>query len=165
MDDNIIKIKSNLIYYYKFFSYYRWEVRFDKYNRPYYLDHNTQQTTWQRPVPMPVDNDLPPNWERRLDGKNRPYYIDHNTRTTTWFRPTINSVANYQNWQNQRQENQNEQYMNLKNRHLFNNSNLSEEAGQQPNAAVSSSSDRLPEGWGKLSSYSIFTSLLFIIRK
>ena len=78
------------------------------------MDHNTQQTTWLRPVSMPDDNDLPPNWERRLDSKSRPYFIDHNTRTTTWLRPTINSMANYQNWQNQRQENQSEQYMNLK---------------------------------------------------
>jgi len=128
-----------------------WEVRFDKYNRPYYLDHNTQQTTWQRPVPMPVDNDLPPNWERRLDSKNRPYYIDHNTRTTTWFRPTINSMANYQNWQNQRQENQSEQYMNLKNRHLFNGTVLSEENGasgsSNPAVASNTVAGDLPEGW------------------
>lgn len=129
-----------------------WEVRFDKYNRPYYLDHNTQATTWQRPVPMPVENDLPPNWERRLDSKNRPYYIDHNTRTTTWFKPTINSMANYQSWQNQRQENQNEQYMNLKNRHLFNNSQAESNAnssstGENSNKNESVATDALPEGW------------------
>lgn len=130
-----------------------WEVRFDRNNHPYYLDHNTQKTTWQRPAPMPIETDLPPNWERRLDSKGRTYYIDHNTRTTTWVRPTVNSMANYQNWQNQRQINQNEQYMNLKNRHLFNNqTSQAEENGQGAASGaenVSVISGTLPEGWGK----------------
>lgn len=131
-----------------------WEVRYDKHNRPYYLDHNTQTTTWQRPV-VPAarqDDDLPPNWEYRLDSKNRPYYIDHNTRTTTWFRPTVNSMANYQNWQNQRQENQNEHYMNLKSRHLFNNNGTGDtsntnEASANVSDNTETNNDRLPEGW------------------
>lgn len=130
-----------------------WEVRFDRNNRPYYLDHNTQKTTWQRPVPMPAETDLPPNWERRIDSKGRTYYIDHNTRTTTWVRPTVNSMANYQNWQNQRQINQNEQYMNLKNRYLFNSQiSQAEENGQGATSGaenVSVVSGALPEGWGK----------------
>lgn len=127
-----------------------WEVRFDRNNRPYYLDHNTQKTTWQRPVPLPTETDLPPNWERRLDSKGRTYYIDHNTRTTTWVRPTVNSMANYQNWQNQRQINQNEQYMNLKNRYLFNSqtSQADETQGAASGAEnVSVLSGALPEGW------------------
>ena len=101
------------------------------------------------------DDDLPPNWEYRLDSKNRPYYIDHNTRTTTWFRPTVNSMANYQNWQNQRQENQNEHYMNLKSRHLFNNNGTGDtsntnEASANVSDNTETNNDRLPEGWGKI---------------
>lgn len=115
-----------------------WEVRFDKYSRPYYIDHNSQKTTWQRPTPLPTDEQLPSGWERRFDSKNRPYYVDHNTRTTTWQRPTTNSVANYQMWQSHREQNQNEQYSNLKNRHLFNNPQ--QEANDE---------EKLPEGWEK----------------
>lgn len=139
-----------------------WEVRFDKYNRPYYIDHNTQTTTWQRPVPLPTSlgldtstssppdvsaasassstaqqtgtgeaaavasssnphesSQLPAGWEMRYDQKNRPYYVDHNSRTTTWQRPTLTAVANFQSWQHQRELNMNEQYSNLKSRHLY----------------------------------------------
>ena len=129
-----------------------WEVRFDRNNRPYYLDHNTQKTTWQRPVPLPAETDLPPNWERRLDSKGRTYYIDHNSRTTTWVRPTVNIMANYQNWQNQRQINQNEQYMNLKNRYLFNSQTGVVEENQALGAENLNSviSGALPEGWGMI---------------
>ncbi|CAF0806628.1 unnamed protein product [Brachionus calyciflorus] len=113
-----------------------WEVRLDKHGRAYYIDHNTQTTTWHRPCPLPNEEQLPPGWERRFDSKNRPYYVDHNTRTTTWQKPTTNSVANYQSWQTHREQNQNEQYSNLKNRHLFNNP-------QQD----SNEEEKLPEGW------------------
>lgn len=70
-----------------------WEVRFDQYNRKYYVDHNTRSTTWERPQP------LPPGWEMRRDNRGRVYYVDHNTRTTTWQRPTAESVRNFQHWQ------------------------------------------------------------------
>ncbi len=114
------------------------------------MDHNSKTTTWVRPTVEP----LPPGWERRVDAKNRPYYIDHNSRTTTWFRPTVNSMANYQNWQLQRVQNQNEQYINLKNRHLFNN----QQAINDPDLAMlninsntcQKAEDPLPEGWGYL---------------
>ena len=90
-------------------------------------------TTWERPS-------LPPGWERRQDTKNRVYYVDHNTRTTTWQHPTVNSVANYQNWQSNRIQNQDEQYSNYKTRCL-----------QQPTGEAISENidlDKLPEGWG-----------------
>ncbi|XP_077503245.1 WW domain containing E3 ubiquitin protein ligase suppressor of deltex isoform X1 [Amblyomma americanum] len=70
-----------------------WEVRYDQFNRKYYVDHNTRSTTWERPQP------LPPGWEMRRDNRGRVYYVDHNTRTTTWQRPTAESVRNYQHWQ------------------------------------------------------------------
>ncbi|XP_071494531.1 E3 ubiquitin-protein ligase Su(dx)-like isoform X2 [Diadema antillarum] len=70
-----------------------WEMRLDQHGRPYYVDHNTQTTTWERPQP------LPPGWERRKDPQGRIYYVDHNTRTTTWQRPTVDSVRSYQQWQ------------------------------------------------------------------
>lgn len=70
-----------------------WEVRYDQYNRKYYVDHNTRSTTWERPQP------LPPGWEMRRDNRGRVYYVDHNTRTTTWQRPTAESVRNFQHWQ------------------------------------------------------------------
>ncbi|XP_051569016.1 E3 ubiquitin-protein ligase Itchy isoform X4 [Myxocyprinus asiaticus] len=34
----------------------------------------------------------------------RVYYVDHISRTTTWQRPTIESVRNYEEWQNQRSQ-------------------------------------------------------------
>ena len=55
--------------------YSRWEVRFDKYSRRYYVDHNTRSTTWERPQPLPA------GWEMRRDPRGRVYYVDHNTRS------------------------------------------------------------------------------------
>lgn len=124
-----------------------WEVRLDPQGRPYYIDHNKQITTWQRPN---ENEQLPPGWERRFDSKNRPYYVDHNTRTTTWQRPTLNSIANYQSWQTQREQNQDEQYINLKNRHLFNNQQAPVNGvnGINGKTNISNPNDPLPEGWG-----------------
>ncbi|CAL8069596.1 unnamed protein product [Calicophoron daubneyi] len=71
----------------------KWERRFTANGRPYYIDHLTKTTTWNRPLP------LPPGWERRLDPNNRVYYVDHNTRTTTWQHPNptlLNSMAHWQ---------------------------------------------------------------------
>uniref|UniRef100_A0ABM0MDE0 E3 ubiquitin-protein ligase Itchy-like n=1 Tax=Saccoglossus kowalevskii TaxID=10224 RepID=A0ABM0MDE0_SACKO len=73
-----------------------WEMRIDPHGRPYYVDHNTHTTTWERPQP------LPPGWERRTDPRGRVYYVDHNTRTTTWQRPTVDSVRNFEQWQQHR---------------------------------------------------------------
>ena len=70
--------------------------------------------------------------------RGRVYYVDHNTRTTSWQRPTMNSVATYQRWQNDRIQNQNEQYINLKNRNL-----IEAQSGVDEN-------DKYPEGWGNL---------------
>ncbi|KAH9487763.1 WW domain containing E3 ubiquitin protein ligase 1 [Bulinus truncatus] len=70
-----------------------WEMRTDQHGRPYYVDHNTRTTTWERPQP------LPRGWERRTDPRGRVYYVDHNTRTTTWQCPSTESLNNYANWQ------------------------------------------------------------------
>ncbi|RUS88330.1 hypothetical protein EGW08_003901 [Elysia chlorotica] len=73
-----------------------WEMRTDQQGRPYYVDHNTRVTTWERPQP------LPRGWERRTDQRGRFYYVDHNTRTTTWQRPNTESLNNFAQWQNWR---------------------------------------------------------------
>ncbi len=88
-----------------------WEKRVDKYGRTFYIDHNTQITTWIRPVTntaetqrrqamaqqrflpevTPVTNDdngpLPFGWERRMAPNGKSYYVDHNTQTSTWVHP------------------------------------------------------------------------------
>lgn len=111
-----------------------WEMRTDGHSRPYYVDHNTRTTTWERPQA------LPPGWERRVDPRGRVYYVDHNTRTTTWQRPNIDMVNNYQQWQEWR-NNRSIALEQLQNRFLF------------PNPAqVTQENDplgQLPEGWEK----------------
>ena len=73
----IIPFKTYLKNFVKFIVliFNSWEVRFDKYNRRYYVDHNTRSTTWERPQPLPA------GWEMRRDPRGRVYYVDHNTRS------------------------------------------------------------------------------------
>lgn len=73
-----------------------WEIRFDQFNRRYYVDHNTRSTYWEKPTP------LPHGWEIRRDPRGRVYYVDHNTRTTTWQRPNSERLMHFAHWQNQR---------------------------------------------------------------
>lgn len=78
-----------------------WEIRYTTISangppRKYYVDHNTQTTHWDPP--------LPPGWEKRYDSQGRAYYIDHNTRTTTWQRPTPESMRTYHLWQSQQNQ-------------------------------------------------------------
>ncbi|KAB7505944.1 E3 ubiquitin-protein ligase Su(dx), partial [Armadillidium nasatum] len=75
-----------------------WEMRVDQYGRPYYVDHNTKSTTWERPRPLPM------GWEMRRDPRGRVYYVDHNTRTTTWQRPTQENIRQFEQWQGERQQ-------------------------------------------------------------
>ncbi|XP_016091738.1 E3 ubiquitin-protein ligase Itchy-like [Sinocyclocheilus grahami] len=75
-----------------------WEQRVDQNGHVYYVDHIEKRTTWERPEPLPA------GWERRLDPMGRVYYVDHINRTTTWQRPTVESVRNYEEWQNQRSQ-------------------------------------------------------------
>lgn len=113
-----------------------WEMRQDPHGRPYYVDHNTRTTTWERPQP------LPSGWERRVDGRGRVYYVDHNTRTTTWQRPSMDFVQNLANWQ-QWNSNRMQAFEQLQNRSLFNSTMPAVQ--EQSNDALGS----LPEGWEK----------------
>ena len=74
-----------------------WEMRVHPSDRVYFLDHNTQTSTWEDPR-TPSDGPiatqslvnlgpLPLGWEMRADASNRIYFLDHNTRTTTWEDP------------------------------------------------------------------------------
>jgi len=58
-----------------------WERRLNPDGRVYYVDHNTQTTSWVNP------NKLSPGWERRVNTAGREYFVDHNTRTTSWNAP------------------------------------------------------------------------------
>jgi len=59
-----------------------WEVRTDRYGRPYFLDHVHKRTTF-------VDPRVPSGWEMQLDGHGRPYFIDHISKRTTWQDPRL----------------------------------------------------------------------------
>ncbi|XP_038068088.1 E3 ubiquitin-protein ligase Su(dx)-like [Patiria miniata] len=111
-----------------------WEVRLDQHSRPYYVDHNTQTTTWERPQP------LPQGWERRRDPQGRIYYVDHNTRTTTWQRPTVDSLRTFQQWQRQHNHLQNTTMQQLQQR-LY----LPSGSGVEANDPLGP----LPTGWEK----------------
>ncbi|XP_078607759.1 NEDD4-like E3 ubiquitin-protein ligase WWP2 isoform X1 [Branchiostoma floridae x Branchiostoma japonicum] len=110
-----------------------WETRIDPHGRPYYVDHTTRTTTWERPQP------LPPGWERRVDPRGRVYYVDHNTRTTTWQRPTVDTVRNYEQWQQYRTQHQSAAMQQYQQRFLW-----------QTNAvAADDPLGQLPPGWEK----------------
>ncbi|KAL2670057.1 hypothetical protein Neosp_014938 [[Neocosmospora] mangrovei] len=59
-----------------------WEKRHDPTSgRAYYVNHNTETTTWEHPSP------LPDGWEARATPDGRVYYVNHNTKTTSWDDP------------------------------------------------------------------------------
>jgi len=116
-----------------------WERRKDPFGRPYYVDHNTRSTYWEKPSP------LPPGWEIRRDPRGRVYYVDHNTRTTTWQRPNSERLMHFQHWQGQRA-------------HVMTQGNqrfLYPQHAQAANATVTPVVDEedglgaLPDGWEK----------------
>ncbi|KAK3772899.1 hypothetical protein RRG08_024084 [Elysia crispata] len=109
-----------------------WEMRTDQQGRPYYVDHNTRMTTWERPQP------LPRGWERRTDQRGRFYYVDHNTRTTTWQRPNTESLNNFAQWQNWRGGRTMDDF---RQRFLY--------PQQQAAAQEADPLGHLPEGWEK----------------
>src|SRR6266545_6861379 len=71
--------------------------------RKYYVDHNTQTTTWVDPRIVGLNggtsqsqstsqlrvSPLPDGWEMRLTSNARVYFVDHNTKTTTWDNPRL----------------------------------------------------------------------------
>ena len=109
-----------------------WEARFDnERQRPYYVDHLTRTTQWERPEP------LPSGWERRVDGQGRLYYVDHNTRTTTWQRPDATMLNNMEQWRQRGQQMDHSAIMShLQNRFLL-----------QTAGAGGESNGDLPAGW------------------
>jgi atrophin-1 interacting protein 5 (WW domain-containing E3 ubiquitin protein ligase 1) len=115
-----------------------WEMRIDGHGRPYYVDHNTRTTTWERPTPLPA------GWERRVDPRGRVYYVDHNTRTTTWQRPNPDMMNNWAQWQQWRQD-RNQQWETLAQRFLFPQQGQQMTGGNEQNDPLGP----LPEGWEK----------------
>jgi len=53
--------------------------------RPYYINHNTMQTSWTPPVESP----LPEGWEQLKDAEGRIFFVNHNTQETTWDDPRL----------------------------------------------------------------------------
>ena len=83
-----------------------WERRLDQQGRTYYVDHNTQSTTWADPrdravrepaalnpsTSSSIVGPLPSGWQMRMSSSGRLYYVDHNTQKTTWDDPRLPSV-------------------------------------------------------------------------
>ena len=74
------------------FLYFRWDVGIAS-NGHYYIDHKIRTTTWESP------ETLPPGWETRRTDRGHTYYVDHNTQTTAWQKPTVETIRNFQQWQ------------------------------------------------------------------
>ncbi|XP_056147171.1 E3 ubiquitin-protein ligase NEDD4-like [Lampris incognitus] len=83
-----------------------WEMRIAPNGRPFFIDHNSRNTTWEDPrlkypVHMRTKNSmepgdlgpLPPGWEERVHTDGRTFYIDHNTKNTQWEDPRLQSPA------------------------------------------------------------------------
>ena len=66
-----------------------WEEKIDpRTNKPYYINHTTKETTWERPPGFATQLPLPPGWEERMDPQSgNKFYVNHNTRETTWTDP------------------------------------------------------------------------------
>ncbi len=89
-----------------------WERRVAPNGQAYFIDHNTQRTTWTHPNSIhrykvvnagDVENIyqstietlgvLPAGWEMRITADGRPYFLDHGAKTSTWDDPRIPSAA------------------------------------------------------------------------
>ncbi|XP_063066702.1 E3 ubiquitin-protein ligase NEDD4 isoform X6 [Engraulis encrasicolus] len=83
-----------------------WEMRIAPNGRPFFIDHNSRNTTWEDPrLKYPIHmrtkasldpgdlGPLPPGWEERVHADGRTFYIDHNTRNTQWEDPRLQSPA------------------------------------------------------------------------
>lgn len=87
-----------------------WERRIAPNGQYYYIDHNTQRTTWIHPnriqqirvsgsdqlstiyqQSISQLGPLPQGWEIRVHADGRIYYVDHNTQSTTWDDPRLPS--------------------------------------------------------------------------
>lgn len=70
-----------------------WDLKQTKTGRLFYVNRQTQVTTWHKPQPDDGDP-LPPGWETGRHADGRVYYINHSTKTNTWTRPTAPAHAN-----------------------------------------------------------------------
>ena len=99
-----------------------WERRIAPNGQPYFVDHNTQRTTWVHPnriqqvrLPPAIQTTtatgghqqleriyqqsiqqlgpLPTGWEMRLHTDGRIYFADHNTHSTAWDDPRLPSTV------------------------------------------------------------------------
>lgn len=89
-----------------------WERRLAPNGQYYYIDHNTQRTTWTHPnelqryqVRQPSDVDqiyqstihslgpLPAGWEMRISPDGRPYFLDHGAKTSTWDGMGVSAIG------------------------------------------------------------------------
>jgi hypothetical protein len=78
------------------------ETRYTDDGRVYYVNHETKETTWVKPVIVPASSNqppvstqsssLPPGWEARTDpSSQRTFYVDHVNNRTQWDFPTAPS--------------------------------------------------------------------------
>ncbi|KAI6042719.1 hypothetical protein EDC04DRAFT_2563801, partial [Pisolithus marmoratus] len=70
-----------------------WEKHYTAADRPYFVDHTNQRTTWVDPrTATAMFKNLPEGWEVRLTPKGERYFVNHNSRTTTWWDPRLPMV-------------------------------------------------------------------------
>lgn len=69
-----------------------WDLKQTKTGRLFYVNRQTQATTWHKPQSDGGDP-LPPGWEVGRHADGRVYYINHFTKTNTWTRPTTPANA------------------------------------------------------------------------
>ncbi|KAH8602660.1 hypothetical protein B0O99DRAFT_603905 [Bisporella sp. PMI_857] len=58
-----------------------------KTGKKYYIDHNSQTSSFANPNQEPYTPGLPYPYERLHDDKGRAYYTDHEKQTTSWMNP------------------------------------------------------------------------------
>uniref|UniRef100_UPI00358EC494 transcriptional coactivator YAP1-like isoform X1 n=1 Tax=Myxine glutinosa TaxID=7769 RepID=UPI00358EC494 len=79
-----------------------WEVAVTPSGQRYFIDHNTQATTWDDPRKRLIHRSgpnnltsyssiclgpLPAEWEKAVTPKGESYFINHKTKTTAWLDP------------------------------------------------------------------------------
>uniref|UniRef100_A0A8C4NIE9 WW domain containing transcription regulator 1 n=1 Tax=Eptatretus burgeri TaxID=7764 RepID=A0A8C4NIE9_EPTBU len=79
-----------------------WEVAATPSGQRYFIDHNTQATTWDDPRKRLIHRSgpnnvtsyssnclgpLPAEWEKAVTPKGESYFINHKTKTTAWLDP------------------------------------------------------------------------------
>ncbi|CAI8004124.1 E3 ubiquitin-protein ligase NEDD4-like [Geodia barretti] len=68
-----------------------WEERRTGEGRVYYVDHNTQTTSWDHPNSKKEDllGPMPARWEMKQMADGRLFFVDHNTNSTQWEDPRL----------------------------------------------------------------------------